>query len=236
MKKKLSPVFIFLSLIIAIYSIPFLPLKQINIEGNNYISTETLNSNFTQYKNKHIIKLLMFNRLKKDIKNMFPEIKDITVSYQFPNRLKLSIREKDPWVVCLSEGQSWLIANDGTIISTDEAIINNNDELLFIKGLDPQYFTNKKMNAGVLDEIKKYHELLALYFSDTKLMIESDTFNHIILILDDHIQVYLGEFIDSNKKLKDLKKFLSYIPKEKKDTISYIDLRVDKKVFVKYGS
>ena len=223
-------------LVLTFFFLPFLPLKNIKVQGNNFVSSESIIDICNIFKEKHIIKLLTFKSLQKDILKTFNEIENVRLKFKFPNTFVLTIYEKKPWVLCISDGKSWLIAKDGTIISTNESAIKNDQNLLIIKGLKKEFFNKSYINSNVLKEIMQYKEILSKHFSETKLMIETDDLYHINLVLEDHVQVYLGEFLNSNKKLTELKRFLSFISAEKLSKINYIDLRVDKKVFVEYGS
>ena len=137
-KNKLFKYLLSTVFVLSFLFLPFLPLKDIDIQGNQYVSTETLNNALEPYQNKHIIKLLVFKSISKYIQKAFVEIENVSVSYTFPTKLTIRVYEKKPWVLCISAGQSWLIAEDGTVINTSDNIVNNDESLLIIKGLNHQ--------------------------------------------------------------------------------------------------
>ena len=138
--------------------------------------------------------------------------------------------------MCVTDSNSWLLAEDGTIISTDQAGIKNKDALLIMKGLSPHYFAKNVVSDQLLTELSAFKEMLETHITEKTVLVDTDDLYHINLILNDEVFVYLGEFSQANSKIIQLKQFLNYISDEKFAKMSYIDLRIDQKVYVKYGT
>ena len=236
MKQIKIIVIVFVFMGILLMTMPFFSVKSIEVQGNSYVETEKILQSVDQFQNSNIVKSVLFKTIKNYLYHTFPEFNTIQIKLVSLEKIKIIVTEKVPWILCVANGKSWLLSDDGTIIAKESASIINQEDILIIKGLSDTYFQKNSISKPFLHHLKQFKEMLTLHFKDVPVLIETDGLNHINILLDDEVLVYLGAFEGADKKLKQLKAFLKTMNDDKLSQISYIDLRVDKKVFVKYGT
>ena len=221
---------------------PRFQVSELNISGNNNISTEDLEKAAGE-KLKTSFSLLGFDVSTEsiflsmgngvnDLMKSFPEIEKITVKKDFPNGVSLQIVEKTPyavWTENFDNSKKYLIDKNGSYIKNFEdreeysSLIKVNEKEK-IENLDKKNVLENL--SQIKDGLSKY-SIVVNYFDiyETKTVVQTDLSCEIIFYiggdkgyadLDWQIEK-LGIVLDDGKYAKDL------------NSIKYIDLRFGNK-------
>ena len=206
--------------ICACLPLEILKIKTITIHNPSGLSTETITHLTNKYKNKNII--------IKDI----PYIETLTIKCQFPSMLRIIIKEKKPWLSLYSQGKNISIAEDGTFLDKKHDVpINNAEQLIIIKNLPQQILHRNALSSHYVNTFKQIVTAIQTVFPNQTCQIEPYKWNQWLLWLNDDIPIYINkDMTHLEKQLKNAKQALDSKHKKPK----YIDLRIPKKVIIRY--
>ena len=224
---KILIVFIILAigLIVLIYYTSLFNINKIFVENDQNGEIAKL---LQSYQGQNLI-LLDTAKIKKDIKDAFPNLENIKVIKGLPNSLKLSYEEFTPEIVWKTQGKTYLVNQFGEIFrevegdSTLPIVVDNKDLAVTMKD---QVVTTNFINFinQITDKINGQKDYKIIYFEI------NETVFQINAVTD------LGWYIkfDTTRPFVDqidaLNKFLA----EKKNEVhEYVDVRVEGKVFYK---
>ncbi|MFH1536620.1 MAG: FtsQ-type POTRA domain-containing protein [Patescibacteria group bacterium] len=112
-----------------LFATPFFKINEINLNGNNHISSEELNNIINKYKNSKSLLIfprnnyIFFNEKKlqniitENIQNKFA-LESISITKKLPNKININISERIPGLIWQSGSQKYLL--DITGFPTEE--------------------------------------------------------------------------------------------------------------------
>lgn len=110
--------FLIVLLIYLLFYSPYFSIKNIDLIGDyNQSSVE-----YIQSLNGRNIFRFGSSKIKKDIKEKLPIVKDVKVVVGFPNTLKIFLKERDSELIWESQGEKYLVDKDGVVFAkTDKS-------------------------------------------------------------------------------------------------------------------
>lgn len=228
-----------------VYHHPISRIDTITVNSLLYIDDARINEAVVPYKGRNLLATWISGKLKSDLTRKFIQIEKITFKLR-PRVLTITITEKGPWVAFMNRKTTVLVAKDGTILNqdTDRAPGEIVEKLLIIRGLSESYFETTKIHPKAMRKIGKIVDNIHTYFPDTETQVElNDAFTQnedpqmedqdLVIRLQDTLPVKIGSLNRLEPKFRTLKALLNS-QTESTRPIAYIDLRIDKKIFVKY--
>lgn len=230
-KSKNHTWFLGLILVIAIVCFlllsPIFAIQDIEVRGNSIVSSKYIVSASGIFFGENILKMNKFNAIDKI--NSVPAIESAKIKREWPNKIVITIEEKDAIAETSFYGSKLVICDDGDVISviTDSTATN----LPFLDGIVVQdVIVGAKLLCSDGQKLEKYLEVL-------KILKENDMLNDIVkLSYKDGILIhfalghiaFLGETDNLQYKISWLKGIL-----EKEANPAYIDLHNLEKVITK---
>lgn len=236
---------------VAIYRLT-LGLQTVAIQGNRFVTQDEILRAIGSFQGKNAVILSLSGRLNRRISQALPKVKAVSSDYKWPHAIQLTVVEKTPWLVFNSDIGPVIVAGDGTVLERrnpgDETVLPK--EIVTVESVNPVYFAQKTINPYLLNALTPVVAIIREYFPDQELHVELKglvmapggcSFDEIIIIKDDDVPVYMGSEARIATKLSALRQFLWYVGMEDANDethkkIRYIDLRVDGKVLVGYGT
>ena len=229
------------------YSHPSFRIQQIVIENSQFTDPYEMDLFFKSYLNKNGYGVVYDRALKERVLDAFPTIINFNIRFRDDQSLVVRLNEKPPWVMTMDRGHMILIAKDGTLLThqTEYLDITNYNRLQVVKGIPSEWLTQYSLHKDVVGIIQHVKSGLDVQFSQLSFQIQlGDLQSHrkasihrgnITLIQDDQLPIFLGSIHGLEQKLYHLSLFYERVDMDRVD-IEYIDLRVDGKVYVKYGA
>ncbi|MEK9657661.1 MAG: cell division protein FtsQ/DivIB [bacterium] len=215
-----------LLMILPLFKINTLRLTNINTENKKKVLAE-----LEQYKHTNIFKAYLKLKPKNHLKNL-PEIESLKIKIKLPNTLVIHVIEKKPWLALWSKGKNVSIAKDGFILNTEQNSTSP-ENLMIIKNLPENVFEEKYLSKKTTQTLQTITHQIKTIFPTQQMQLEPYKWQQWILWFNDKTPIYLSE--DINNIAAQLNQ-LNYLLKQKKikKKIIYIDLRIPKKVIIKY--
>lgn len=196
------PLFIFLlvtSLIVILfncYNHSYFKVSQVFIDGNNVISDEEI---LKLIKNPVGNNIFTYNAKKyKEILEDEENIKEARVEKEYPDNLKITIKEIYPFMKISNGGKKYIISNTGEILNSNNS--SEGRELINLyKEIDElevgQIYTNNLKELELVEKIQSY---------DYVSLISEFNFENIddIGIIIGDIQIEFGDLTNTDYKLK----------------------------------
>ncbi len=242
----LSLVFLFVFIYSFIFS-DFLVINDISVNG----SDETLSKKIKNTINEDISgeyfnfisknNILLFNKRNKeqDLKNEFKEIEQIKIKKQFPNKLKVSVVERNNILIVCSNGDCFFINQKGVAYSRVDSNLNNVGRNKVIRLIDESKQSIKKgdkiLSANFvffLTNISKvFNDYLGIKLRDDY-RTNSCVSEEIIAQTKNGWDILLSAKIPPEKSAQTLKVVLDkQITLKEFNQLEYIDLRLENKAF-----
>jgi len=212
---------------------PVFQIKEIQVSGNEKISTEDIRKSIENAVEKKIlvfqtksIFLTTTNQIQEIIFRNFSQIAKVDFKKQLPQTLVIKIEERKPVAIVSSEKNDFLIDREGIIF---EEIPQGNLQLIKIKGSNLE----KEIKLGE----KVVEKKLLSQILEVKSQIENELeipINEVLIISEDKLnfktlegwEFYFNPQKDSNWQLRKLKAVLeTEIPLERRKDLEYIELR-----------
>jgi len=221
--------FIFLFILFILFSqSPLFKIKNIQIQQQGYSENSDLKKSYQQLINKNIF--TTFFQLKM---TPLPDpIKKINIALSPPSILHLNIIEKEPWVALNINEKNLFISQDGALL--DNIIHTHNlSHLPIILNASSLFNEKKKFSLPALKMLKEIHSSCDLLFPLQTWFIEKNNDHTWTLYLNDTIIIKLENKLNSIKS--QLTRLHTLFDDNKiKNNVKYIDLRIPKKVIIKY--
>ena len=237
--------------LMAIYRLT-LGLQTVAIQGNRFVTQDEIRRAAGSFQGKNAVILSVSGRLNRRISQVLPKVQTVSSDYKWPHAIQLTVVEKKPWIVFSSDVGPVIVAADGTVLerrkSSDETVLPS--DIMTVCSVNPVYFADKAINPYLLNALTPVFSVVREYFPDQALQLELKglvmspagcSFDELIIVKDDDVPVYVGSGAHVATKLSALRQFLWYVGMDDANEgvhrkIRYIDLRVDGKVLVGYGT
>ena len=191
------------------------------------------------------VTLTLFGTLKKHLKNTFPELQDIKIKWKYPQTLQLQVIEKAPRYSFIINKHRILVAKDGTVLEKGghNTILEDGSHIIIVKGIESSFLKHTLVNKTIINmideivsEIETKHPQMIFQLDFDQFKIKNNFITTELTVLkDDTLPIKVGQIEKLAEKFEMLHYFLkSNLHKE--SPIDYIDLRVPKRVIVKYGN
>jgi cell division septal protein FtsQ len=174
------------------------------------------------------ILLMSLSQIENQLKERFPLVKEVTgLKKIFPNKVVVSIQERIPGIIIVSNGQSYLVDDEGVVFTTEIPAdvqvpvvtdqINENYDL-------NSPLPNTKLAAFIISMSRAWDSKISAPIKEVKIPGKSSSEAHFV-----SLQGWTALF-DANRsaaeQLKNLSSILTReIPREKQSSLSYVDLR-----------
>ncbi len=212
-------------LIVALYFIFFssaFRIKDVIVEGNNYVSTEMM----TQYipANQNIF-LLKQKKVREQLINNHSEIEDIQIYRGIPNAIKVVVLEREGKIVWQTAGSKYLISSEGIAMKDIDDASAMNYPLVIDKTNIPVSLGSTIVSSSFIAFIRnlKNNFFDATNINSAYFEIPSTTFD-VYLYTDAGFYIKFNTLRSSKKQLDNLKLILA---QKRQDIHEYVDLRID---------
>ena len=197
-------------------------IKEVMVEGNNLIPSETISA--YAHKGSNIL-LINTVSLRKQILFENPQIKDIQIIRGIPDAIKIVVLEHENKIIWQSGGMKYLVSSQGKITKKIEEgesfsfpIVSDSKNLPINLG---DSIVSANFIAFILSINEKFFEITNI--KPTYFEVPQTTFD-VYLYTEAGFYVKFNSMRSSTKQLENLKKVLV----EKRESIKeYVDLRVD---------
>ncbi len=198
---------------------PYFSLSEYRLNVKNRFLKKKLFNILDTYRGENIFLINMYD-LKEKIEKI-PEVEAVYIRKVFPNKLKIHIIEKKPFLI-LKNSKNFLIDDEGNKIEETYGKFEYKLPEIVADGFDEEAL----IELLPVEELKEFF----FKFSDNKLLIHFNP-THGIVVIDDGMKIYLG--VDNLVEKWD--NYLKIFPELKKrfGDIEYIDLRFDGRVYIK---
>ena len=198
-------------------------VNNINVKGNNYISTNEIINVIDMDKVKSVFDSDI-NAIKNNIENI-PFIKSAYIKIELPNQLHIQIIEQIPIALIVHENKKNFIDYENNLLPANSKSINNFPvPILNIKKTK----TNESNSISVIKYLYKNYN--SMYDNISEI---SESKSKLTIITDKRTEIFLNPDMTINNlnKLKKFEESIKFI-KEIND-YKYIDLKFDNQVVVK---
>ena len=214
---------------------PYFSVDQVEIKGGGYLSDAQ-----KQVHRDSLLGRSILYTFSDDLVATFMAygvLSQVEIDRVFPRQVHIFLTDKMPEFGCFSEGKSFLIAADGTILNrfSDQSIAQSED-FLFFNGIALSEFEGESLNPGLLSKLLTLNSLVSQHFEDVEPQLEQRPGMGWVFLLHDTIPVYLGTLDHLDQKFTKLSAFLhQYESQKKKRPIKYVDARIQHRILVNYG-
>ncbi len=252
--------FIFYMLLISFFGVSFymfffsgyLKMSNIKITGNNEINSFDIQNSLSGYLQVNFLKIIpkdnfLFISEKKVselLKNNFKKIRAVTVSKEFPDSISINIDERKAVLVWCSGEKCFLIDENGTAysvadfnsseISQNHLIrINDMSERDIAIGQKITDYDFEQYVIGIKNALKGID--LKINSGDDAYSTPSNVANEIDVKVESDVKIYFSTQFSLMSAIDSLDIiFKKEITRDKLESIEYIDLRSEGKVFYKF--
>lgn len=222
----------------------FFQVEGSEISGNEKVSSESLENILNKEIGKKIlffssksIFLVNLSKIKERILQEFPQIANVNLKRNFPNKISIQIEERKPVAIfCQAEQEEncFLIDEEGVII--DSVIIINSENLKLTKiigDIESPDLGTKVIERNYLDSILEIQRKLS---ENQKLEIEEfiPSRKKLTVRTSENWQIFFDPSGDISDQILNLTILLKEkIPPENRGNLEYIDLRFENKIYFK---
>ncbi len=96
---------------------PRLHFKKLTILDAHYVHQNQIEMACSPLLGKNIVELSLSRKTKQHFLQLFPEILDLHIAFQFPSTLILKLKEKKPVMLCISDTEKVEVSFDGTLLA-----------------------------------------------------------------------------------------------------------------------
>lgn len=248
---------LFLTLILGVFLVamkyhPKYFVRDLLIEGQNFTNNDSLHEWLSNYNTENIIWALYVSRMGRKLMAQFPTIEDIAISAKLPDQLHIQITEKTPWIILTINGRGLVFSQDGSVLNllNEGSVIEDWDATTIVNGVSAQWINHSYINPELLMIIQRLinglsaHDLrdyTSIHFINLRQVNGFVLFDEIVLRKNDHLNIYIGDANDFEKKLTHLKYFFEYCADLESNKnlntalldLEYIDIRAFPKIIVK---
>ena len=224
---------------IAIWQHPALRVTTITMTPAAYLSDSEGLTILEPLRHKPMLSAWVQTTLTPRWRNEFKSADEVMFRYHFPDHIEVTIVEKAPRFLFISEYTNKLVTDDGVVLNPTRQDVDlpDPDQVMIIHGMPSQALGVETLSESYLDQIQRVKANLDRYPKLGQIQFELKVANQYILYMQDTLPIKLGTLTDIDEKFYNLSTFLSYYePLQSKKTINYIDLRVPDRVVVGYDT
>lgn len=227
--KKLIYLVIFIILIILLvyflFSSSFFEIKKVEINETRLVESEKIKKIVEfSYANQKNILLFDDSEIETKVKDNFPLISEVIVQKGIPDTLRVTIKEREPFIIWKSGSKEYFVDKEG--IAYLEATEERGVPVIIDTREVPVELGNKILSSGFLhyaSEInQKFNSFSGLEIEELRI---DETIFDLIVKTKSGFSVFFDTTRSVDEGLSDLKRVLDHLgsvyPKE------YIDLRVE---------
>lgn len=230
----------------------YLKINSISISGNHELSSSDMQQSFSEYLQGNFLGIIpknnfLFISQKKSedfLENKFKKIRSATVSKKFPDTVSINIDERKAVLVWCSGENCFLVDENGVAYNiadfNSQEITQNH--LLRINNRSQQ---DVSIGEKIIDSDYEQYVMgieNAFINIDQKISENEDAYsapsnvaNEIDVKTNKDIQIYFSTDFSLGSAVKSLKVVLEKeIPEDRLESVEYIDLRSEGKVFYKF--
>lgn len=227
---KLAIVFIFIIAQFIFLSSSLFQLKVVDISGDDGTTKSEITRNMNSMLGKNIFSISLSD-IKKSLKENF-WIKDVSISYSFPGKLKIILKNKKPQaVVCNDRDKVWYeVSQDGDILNAcaDQETLSRLVKIAVASPVKP----GLKIDTEKVSEAKKAINCLPEIVKNNMDYVSINSSGEFILnaeFLNKNLEINVGEPVNLEYKMKLLANILDKAAALKLK-ISSVDLRYEQPV------
>lgn len=193
---------------------PYFQIKEIQVEGREKLSEETILewANIPLYKS---IFQLNIEAIEKRISSK-PKVKKVIIKRLLPSKVLIQVKERKPYAYLIYKKVLFEVGEDGVVIGKAKKL----QDLPEINGVS-SLSDKERIKTGI--KIVKYAQEVGISFAEVNI----ENINNILGYLSGGIKIYLGKGT--------YLKYLSYLPLifAEERRIEYIDLRFNHQIVIK---
>lgn len=239
----LSFVLFLIAFLIIFYLICFyclFQIKRIEIEGNQKVRTRNIRNLVEVYLSKKIIFwdsrsifLADLGKIKKEILDHFPQIREVLAQRRFPDELIISVKERRPIGIIRKDDDYFFIDREGVMFEKAD-----NQESQWLEIIPPDTNKNLKIGEIIIEkkliwcvaEIEKQLEKKEIPLHSIKI-VSRERAN---ALTQEGWEIYFNLDDDISRQIFHLDLVLKKkIPPSKRKDLEYIDLRFGNQIFYK---
>lgn len=231
-------IFVFLigSLLTLLGSLPLWRIQNVEVKGNVSIPFEEI-LKVANIPMDESIFAVNFSPAQKKL-SAIRAVKKARISRFLPYTVVIHITERKGAALLVVEGKSYLIDEDGVILNPAEGSgvspeMCDLQNMPAITGVSRQWIADGILNADICRVIFGLLEQLRKLLHTRRMQIDLTDKDNMVLLLDDVLQVRMGETQDIPEKIKTVQKLLKGLG-GKRGPIEYIDVQCPKFPAVKY--
>jgi cell division septal protein FtsQ len=233
---------LFFSFYLSITSIEVVGTKKVDPEKIKVAIEEKISGKFLGIIPKNNLLFVYENNVKKYLLNKFKRIEDIKVKKIFPEKIIISVKEKQFQLIFSTGEQKYLIDENGSAWPRDDFELDDAEKESLITLMDESAkpIADAKMALSG-DFIKYIMDVRDGIKNDAGIEISRNFYSPRLISGDltvetkDGWKIYFNREIDLSKSIGILKSILGEnIKKEYIPNLEYIDLRINNKVYYKF--
>lgn len=228
---------------------------KIKVLQNELVPTEQIQKACFPVVRQNILTLSLTGHLRAHLLDLFPEFEEVSVGFELPGILVVSVVEKKSVMQFLVGNQVIESASDGTLlkksvllppsvlVSGNAMPTPNQPNVPKVEGIHPRYFATKHLDPTL---VKKVRHVLAQVQKSMPLETFVLSFKHLyltpslkedelVLIKNRSIPIKMGSLLTLEAKCNLLAVFFQDSVSKTSGTMKYMDLRIPDKLIVSYG-
>ncbi|MGM0436872.1 MAG: cell division protein FtsQ/DivIB [Bacillota bacterium] len=226
----LTIIFIGIGVVFSLIYSPALKIDNFSVKGNDVLLEEKIVENIKKYKSENII-FVNTENIKDTLVEKENYIKDIAINKIYPNKLEIKVLERKPLAKIVNDNKILVFDKEGYILEESENDIDIKVPL--IKGVGYSFSKNKIVFTPSFEKlVHELEDLKSPLINDLNLIqyekSQNNRYKIKILILNNNIEVKLGEVENLAKKFSILEATILRIEKENL-AIDYINLEYPEK-------
>ncbi len=203
-------------------------VKNIIIEGSSIYSAEEIQQAAGIFEGKNMLSVRE-SKVRRELTEKLPYIKDVSIDYDLPDTLTLTIKATKDRYVIVNQSGSLTLDSDRKVVS--ETAIEEKNGLFFAEGFDFQSCSSGSTYKpeGVNAERFEILEKLSRLFEESKIVqtavIDLRNTEDVKVTVDNKVAVYFGDCSNLEEKVPYVSGIIETV--RKADKTGYIDMRFD---------
>ncbi len=231
-------IFVFFSVValLLVSTLPVWQIETIRVEGNRFVSKSEIIKIGQKFLGENIF-FVNQDDINEQVKNI-PLVKSLKVKKSLPNVLIVVIEERKEAAVAVVNSQSVLFDEEGIILNPyHPAFVSQNltsiADLSVIVGLRSSDIVENKLKDELQILLSTVIVDLKKHLASKSIKIDISDTEDISLLVDDIIQVRIGDSKNINKKLEAFKSLRDF-EEHRIHSIEYVDVKIPSSPVIKF--